>query len=136
MDNNLGMVSQRLTHSHSLSLILTQPHSPSVTLSHPHSPSLTVTHSHSLSLTHSHALSSTLIYSQNLDIAGKASELDLGGIKGSSREVSASRSRIWGRERPGQFFEKLGVQVRVSCVLGADLRNVTFFNRGAFFITA
>ena len=74
------------------------PHRLSSTLIDSHPPSSTLVHLHHPPL--------PSIHSPKLEIDGKGSEPISGGIEGSSREVSASRSRIWGRG-PSGFFKFL-----------------------------
>ena len=78
-------LSSTLIDSHRLSSTLIDSHPPSSTLIHLHHPP------------------SPSIHSPKLEIDGKGSEPISGGIEGSSREVSASRSRIWGRGPSGIF---------------------------------
>ena len=83
--------------------------SPTIPLHHTPSPSITLHHTPSPSIT----LHQTLIYLQKMKIDGKHSKSIFGGIGGSSGEVSARRSRIFGsRPQINLVSKNWGVQNR------------------------
>ena len=95
------------------------PHGLSCTLMHPHHSALqciTVHPSASQCIPVHHTSSDsirlyqTLIHLQKMQIDGKRSKLISGGIEGSSGEVSASRSRIFGSRPKKLIVKKWGVQ--------------------------